>query len=146
MLIVVDLPAPLGPRKPNVSPAWTSRSMPRTASISPKRLERDRTETAGTPREYVGAVRRLGALEGPGIRAGHDRAPPPRDRRAGRARGAPGRGRGGHPRGAHLPARPRQPARAARRQRPPPRDGVGTHGGHRAPASGRRAAGLGGER
>ena len=35
MLIVVDLPAPLGPRKPNVSPAATSKSMPRTASTSP---------------------------------------------------------------------------------------------------------------
>ena len=35
MLIVVDLPAPLGPRKPNVSPAATAKSMPRTASISP---------------------------------------------------------------------------------------------------------------
>ncbi len=33
--IVVDLPAPLGPRKPNVSPRATSKSIPRTASISP---------------------------------------------------------------------------------------------------------------
>jgi hypothetical protein len=35
ILMVVDLPAPLGPRKPNVSPVRTSKSMPRTASISP---------------------------------------------------------------------------------------------------------------
>ncbi len=35
ILIVVDFPAPLGPRKPNVSPAGTSKSIPRTASISP---------------------------------------------------------------------------------------------------------------
>ena len=35
ILIVVDFPAPFGPRKPNVSPAATSKSMPRTASISP---------------------------------------------------------------------------------------------------------------
>ena len=33
--IVEDLPAPLGPRKPNDSPGRTSRSMPRTASKSP---------------------------------------------------------------------------------------------------------------
>ena len=35
ILMVVDLPAPLGPRNPNVSPVRTSKSMPRTASISP---------------------------------------------------------------------------------------------------------------
>src|ERR1700761_282533 len=35
MLMVVDLPAPLGPRKPNVSPAATSKPIPRTASMSP---------------------------------------------------------------------------------------------------------------
>src|SRR5947209_571301 len=38
MLIVVVLPAPLGPRNPNTSPAATSNATPRTASISPKRL------------------------------------------------------------------------------------------------------------
>src|SRR4051812_30639859 len=48
MLIVVDFPAPLGPRKPNVSPVATSKSIPRTASISPKRFERPWTETALT--------------------------------------------------------------------------------------------------
>jgi hypothetical protein len=35
ILIVVDLPAPLGPRKPKVSPGWTSKLMPRTASTCP---------------------------------------------------------------------------------------------------------------
>ena len=35
MLIVVDFPAPFGPRKPKISPAPTSRSMPRTASTFP---------------------------------------------------------------------------------------------------------------
>ena len=35
ILIVVDLPAPFGPRNPNVSPACTARSRPRTASTSP---------------------------------------------------------------------------------------------------------------
>src|SRR4051794_17055675 len=35
MLIVVVLPAPLGPRKPNTSPGPTANETPRTASISP---------------------------------------------------------------------------------------------------------------
>ena len=34
--IVEDLPAPLGPRNPKDSPGRTSRSMPRTASTSPR--------------------------------------------------------------------------------------------------------------
>src|SRR5713226_5809729 len=38
--MVVDFPAPLGPRKPNISPWRTSRSMPRTASSWPYRLTR----------------------------------------------------------------------------------------------------------
>ena len=33
--MVVDFPAPLGPRKPNVSPWTTSKLMPLTASKSP---------------------------------------------------------------------------------------------------------------
>src|SRR5215469_11509872 len=47
ILIVVDLPAPFGPRKPNVSPGLTSKSIPRTASISPYRLVSPSTWTAG---------------------------------------------------------------------------------------------------
>ena len=38
--IVEDLPAPLGPRKPNDSPRRTSMSMPLTASNVPKDLRR----------------------------------------------------------------------------------------------------------
>src|SRR6478736_6443682 len=38
MRIVLDLPAPLGPRKPNASPRCTSTSMPSTAVKSPNRL------------------------------------------------------------------------------------------------------------
>src|ERR1700736_5379323 len=52
MLIVVVLPAPLGPRKPNTSPAATSKSTPRTASTSPNDFARPRTviaATAGAP-------------------------------------------------------------------------------------------------
>ena len=45
--MVVDLPAPFGPRNPNVSPAATSKSMPRTASTSPYRLVSSLTEIAG---------------------------------------------------------------------------------------------------
>ena len=38
MRIVEDLPAPLGPRKPNASPRCTSTSIPSTAVKSPKRF------------------------------------------------------------------------------------------------------------
>src|SRR6266705_2789883 len=47
ILMVVDLPAPFGPRKPKVSPVDTSKSMPRTASISPYLLVSALTEIAG---------------------------------------------------------------------------------------------------
>ena len=47
MLIVVDLPAPLGPRKPNTSPVATSKLIPRTARTSPNVLARSVTEMAG---------------------------------------------------------------------------------------------------
>ena len=46
MLIVVDLPAPFGPRKPNVSPRATSKLTPRTASTSPKDFCRSETSIA----------------------------------------------------------------------------------------------------
>src|SRR6201992_912859 len=46
MLIVVVLPAPLGPRKPKTSPVPTSKFTPLTASKSPKRLRRSVTEMA----------------------------------------------------------------------------------------------------
>ena len=38
MPMVVDLPAPFGPRRPKNSPCGMSRSMPRTASTSPREL------------------------------------------------------------------------------------------------------------
>src|SRR5215471_9991908 len=44
ILMVVVLPAPLGPRKPNVSPRVTSKSIPRTASTSPYCLVRPETD------------------------------------------------------------------------------------------------------
>ena len=43
--IVEDLPAPLGPRKPNASPRWISTSMPSTAVNSPKRFTSPRART-----------------------------------------------------------------------------------------------------
>src|SRR6202012_5352764 len=49
ILMVVDLPAPFGPRKPKVSPAATSKLIPRTASISPYFLVSSLTEIAGVP-------------------------------------------------------------------------------------------------
>src|SRR2546425_8935983 len=49
MLIVVVLPAPLGPRKPKTSPCSTARSIPRTASMSPYVFTRPLTSiTAAT--------------------------------------------------------------------------------------------------
>src|ERR1700735_5155066 len=47
MLIVVDLPAPLGPRKPNTSAIATWKLIPRTARTSPNVLTRSVTEMAG---------------------------------------------------------------------------------------------------
>src|SRR5437588_882292 len=47
MLIVVVLPAPFGPRKPNTSPGATSKSTPRTACTSSKCLVRPSTTIAG---------------------------------------------------------------------------------------------------
>src|SRR5215212_1910123 len=43
--IVVVLPAPLGPRRPKISPSWTSKLTPRAASTLPYRLWRSRTMT-----------------------------------------------------------------------------------------------------
>src|SRR5512143_4057607 len=45
--IVVDFPAPLGPRKPKISPRATSRLMSLTATKSPKRFVRFLRLTAG---------------------------------------------------------------------------------------------------
>src|SRR5258708_5251005 len=47
VLMVVDLPAPLGPRNPKTSPAVTSRSIPLTASRSPYFLTSPRTLIIG---------------------------------------------------------------------------------------------------
>ena len=47
MLMVVDLPAPLGPKNANTSPSKTSKSIRSTAVKLPKRLTNSRTETTG---------------------------------------------------------------------------------------------------
>src|SRR5689334_18056882 len=47
ILMVVDFPAPLGPRKPKTYPRATSRLTSFTATKSPKRRVRPRKETAG---------------------------------------------------------------------------------------------------
>src|SRR5208282_2042930 len=44
--MVVDLPAPFGPRKPNISPFFTCRLMLSTATKAPKVRLRSRTTTA----------------------------------------------------------------------------------------------------
>ena len=72
MRMVEDLPAPLGPRKPNASPRWTSTSMPSTAVKSPKRFtsprawisgrrRRARCSTLDRPAHSVGSTSRLPA-------------------------------------------------------------------------------------
>src|SRR5215203_6336745 len=43
---VVDLPAPLGPRKPCTSPLFTDRSSPSSARVLPNVLTRPETEMA----------------------------------------------------------------------------------------------------
>ena len=45
MRMVLVLPAPFGPRKPNASPTCTSKSMALTAVKSPKRFVRPRAWT-----------------------------------------------------------------------------------------------------
>src|SRR6266481_16431 len=47
MRIVVDFPAPLGPRKPKTSPCATSSETLSTATKSPKRFTRFSRRTAG---------------------------------------------------------------------------------------------------
>src|SRR5512133_3210813 len=54
MRIVVDLPAPLGPRKPKKLPRGTSRSTPSTAAFEPYDFRRPRTRMAGDiPQFYL---------------------------------------------------------------------------------------------
>src|SRR6202522_1262454 len=104
ILMVVDLPAPFGPRKPNVSPAATSKSMPRTASISPYFLVSALTEIALT--EIAGGI----AVTPACLRLRRRyRCPLPRrpPREYGRRRGVITRG----PFERHLPARTSQPGR-----------------------------------
>ena len=55
MEIVVVLPAPLGPRKPKISASPTSKEMPSTAVISPKRRESSETCTDGGTEPSWGA-------------------------------------------------------------------------------------------
>src|SRR2546422_7978996 len=47
MRIVVVLPAPLGPRKPTISPRSTRKEIPATASTAPKLLVRPLTSIIG---------------------------------------------------------------------------------------------------
>ena len=47
IFMVVDLPAPLGPRKPNTSPRRTEKETLRTAWMGPKRLSKASTSMAG---------------------------------------------------------------------------------------------------
>ena len=48
MRMSVDLPAPLGPSSPKISPSRTSKEIPSTAVKSPKRFVSSRTSMALT--------------------------------------------------------------------------------------------------
>src|ERR1700734_3445624 len=91
ILIVVDLPAPFGPRKPKVSPAVTAKLIPRTASISPYRLTRSVTWTTGS------LTRRPPACRGgaPPARGGGGSRRAPRRSLSGRPRPGSGTSSGG---------------------------------------------------
>src|SRR5438477_11372178 len=56
ILMVVDFPAPFGPRNPKVSPRATSNDTPATASISPYRLLRFSTVTASAASDPGGGA------------------------------------------------------------------------------------------
>src|SRR5262245_61726578 len=65
ILIVVVLPAPFGPRKPNTSPGWTSSVTWSTATKSPNDRDRSRTTTgsgAAAPSD-TGGLRAGDALD-----------------------------------------------------------------------------------
>src|SRR4051812_45228462 len=64
MRMRVDLPAPLGPSMPKISPSPTVNEMPSTAVKSPQRLERLTTSMAG-------AVAATSATHGQGDIGGH---------------------------------------------------------------------------
>ena len=53
ILMVVDLPAPLGPRKPCTSPSATVRSSPSSARTEPKLFVRFETSMALVPLVFV---------------------------------------------------------------------------------------------
>src|SRR5215217_67881 len=60
MRIVVDLPAPLGPRKPCASPSATLRSRPSSARVAPKVLTRSLISMVGIIGSFVLVLRRPG--------------------------------------------------------------------------------------
>src|SRR5579875_2113567 len=73
MLIVVVLPAPLGPRKPNTSPGATSKSTPFTASTSPKVFTRCSTTIAAAgvlPSLLARGDMLIDTIDGPGATPG----------------------------------------------------------------------------
>src|SRR6476659_10577857 len=56
MRMVEVFPAPFGPRKPNASPRWRSKSIPSTATKSSKRLTRPRAWMSGCPLRLTGST------------------------------------------------------------------------------------------
>src|ERR1700686_446655 len=70
ILMVVVLPAPLGPSRPTISPACTPKEMPSTATVVPYSLRRPSTRSA-QPTAPAG----LGTLMGGGVRGRRQLAP-----------------------------------------------------------------------
>src|SRR5665213_1162526 len=63
IFIVVDLPAPFGPRKPSTSPLATLRSIPDTAAIGPKRLDNPSISIMGAGGQVTGGARGLSGID-----------------------------------------------------------------------------------
>src|SRR6188474_1905924 len=72
MRIVDVFPAPFGPRKPKASPLWRSKSMPSTATKSPKRFTRSRAWMSGWPFCAVTRPTLAIALRPPSLLRGFD--------------------------------------------------------------------------
>src|SRR6267378_3742178 len=68
MRIVVDLPAPLGPRNPSTSPLPTSKETPSTARFGPKDLLRFSTLITAPLQKHIHRPARRGRSSLPGRR------------------------------------------------------------------------------
>src|ERR1700723_157891 len=92
VFIAVDLPEPLGPIRPKISPACTSRSRFLTAVRPPKRLVRPRTSRTGgllVVASMLAALVRKGRAEEAAGEEQHDKQRGGRDDEGGELAGRP---------------------------------------------------------